>query len=150
MRDTPVANAAARPGLPANRQCTATVIIRGHDIDIPGMSEQDREAMRAAPATAAFEQFGALFAGSLTGLESRCDVHARQAGDAIAVDVIPRDEGLRRVFTQLQLRFDTVPDVRIHSISFSNALGDRVDITMTDVQRNVSVPDSLFDAPAAG
>jgi len=126
----------------------STVLIRGREIHIPGVSESDRRAMAAAPAAAMFTQLGAVFTGDTEKLGAGFDVTAAGAGDDVEVTLVPRPESWRTVWRRMQITFGG-SDLMARQIRLDDALGDRLEIRLQNVKRNVDLPESTF-APEGG
>lgn len=121
----------------------ATIVIRGHEISIPGIPERDRQQLAMAPMASMFSELGGMFGGSTSMLRQHFDIAAAPAGGAIEVTLTPTVSAWQRSFRTIQLRF-AEPDLVLSSMRLDDALGDRLDIVMSDVQRNPDLPDSLF------
>jgi outer membrane lipoprotein-sorting protein len=129
-----------------------TVTIQGRDVHIPNLPERERQALGMVPMTAMFTQLSAIFSGSLQAVEQGFEVSAAQEDTAIQVDLVPRQEAWKRVFRAIHLRF-AEPGLFAQQIRLDDALGDSLEITLRDVQRNIDIPDSMFDVatpPAEG
>jgi outer membrane lipoprotein-sorting protein len=124
----------------------ATILINGRDIHIPGMSESDRQQLAITPMAAMFTELGAMFSGSPAVLRQHFDVVAKPVDGAIEVSLTPTVPEWQKLFRTIQLRF-AEPDFVIGSMHFDDALGDRLDLVMSDVQRNLDLPDSDFAVP---
>jgi len=122
----------------------ATVVIKGRDVHIPNLPERDRQAMAMAPVATMFTQLGAIFTGSVQGLEDGFEVTARPDNTGIDVTLRPRQAAWQRMYRSIELRF-AGPDLTTQQIRLEDALGDHLEITMRNVQRNIDVPDTLFD-----
>ncbi len=123
----------------------ATVRINNGQLDIPSLPERERRAIAMAPMAGRIGDLGAIFSGSVEGLEEKFDVTAGAESDGIAVRLVPREESLKQIFRTIELRFDG-PQLLIHRIRLEDALGDHLEITLDHVQRNVDIPDSVFTA----
>jgi outer membrane lipoprotein-sorting protein len=126
----------------------ATVLINGRQISLPGLSESDRQQLGMTPMAAMFTELGAMFAGSPSALRQHFDVVAEPVDGGILVTLTPTVPDWQRLFRTIRLRF-VGPDLVIGAMQLDDALGDRLDIAMNDVERNRDVPDSLFAAPPA-
>ncbi len=124
----------------------ATILINGRDISIPGISERDKQHLAMTPMAAMFAELGAMFSGSAASLSRHFQVDATPVDGAIEVTLTPTLPAWQRLFRTIQLRF-AGPDLVISAMRLDDALGDRLDIVMSDVQRNQDVPDSTFAAP---
>jgi outer membrane lipoprotein-sorting protein len=124
----------------------ATILINGRDITIPGLSASDRQQLAMTPMAAMFTELGAMFGGSPVALRQHFEVGAVPADGAIEVTLTPTVEAWQRLFRTIQLRF-VEPDFVIGSMRLDDALGDRLEIAMSDVRRNQDIPDSEFAAP---
>jgi len=122
----------------------AIVIINGSDVQIPNLPERDRQALAMAPTTALFTQLGAIFTGSTHALQDGFDVTATQDGAAIQVKLVPRLASWQRMFRTIEIRFAGA-DLMAEAIRLEDGFGDRLDITLRNVQRNTDVPDALFE-----
>ena len=122
----------------------ATLVIRGSEVHIPGISSEDAKALSMTPTAAMFSRLGALFTGAIRELEEDFDVAARPAGAAIEVALTPRRERWREVMRRIELRFSG-PDLAVEEIRMEDSLGDRLRIKLRDLRRNADLPDSLFE-----
>jgi outer membrane lipoprotein-sorting protein len=125
----------------------ATILIKGREITIPGIPEADRQQLAMTPMASMFSALGAMFGGSAEALQQHFRVAAVAASDGIEVTLTPTVPEWQRLFTTIRLRF-TGPDLVMSAMRFDDPLGDRLEIVMSDVQRNEDVPDALFAAPA--
>ncbi len=121
----------------------ATIVINGRDISIPGMSESDKQQLAMTPMAAMFTELGAMFSGSAMALRQHFTVVATPADGAVEVTLTPTVADWQKLFHMIQLRF-AGPDLVISSMQLDDALGDRLEIVMSDVHRNVDLPDSAF------
>jgi outer membrane lipoprotein-sorting protein len=125
----------------------ATILIAGREIDVPGISQQDRAAMAGAPAAAMFAQLGAVFTGATDQLESGFEVEAAPVGaGAIEVVLVPKIEAWRSAFRRLQIEF-AGPALSPRRIRLEDSLGDSLVVVLENVQRNVPLPESMFTRP---
>ena len=122
----------------------ARVVIKGQDVQIPNLSERDRQALAMAPMGAMFTQLSAIFTGAPQALRSNFDVDAREDEGTIHITLVPRREARQRMFRQIDLRFAR-PELLAREIRLEDAFGDHLEITLRDAQRNTEVPDSTFD-----
>ena len=58
----------------------------------------------------------------------------------------PTAADFQRLFRTIALRF-AGPDTMVSSMRLDDALGDRLEVELRDVQRNVELPDALFAQP---
>ncbi len=123
----------------------ATVRINKGQVEIPNLPEHERQALSMAPMAGMFGNIDALFSGSLKGMQEKFDIAATGDSGGIDVRLIPRDESLKQSFHTIELRFDG-PQVLIHRIRIEDALGDHLELTLQNVQRNVDIPDAVFTA----
>jgi outer membrane lipoprotein-sorting protein len=121
----------------------AVILINGRDVRIPGMSDAERQQLALTPMAAMFTELGAMFGGSATALRQHFQVDAQSADGAIDVTLTPTLPDWQRMFRTIRLRF-TEPTLLLGSMQLDDALGDRLEIVMRDVQRNPDVPDALF------
>jgi outer membrane lipoprotein carrier protein len=122
-----------------------TVVIKGREVHVPGLSAKDRQAMAMAPASAMFMQLGAIFTGDTASLTDGFEVSAVAVGDdGIEVTLVPRVEAWRKVFRRMQIEFSG-GELSARKVRLDDALGDRLEVTLQDVQRNVELPESLFE-----
>jgi outer membrane lipoprotein-sorting protein len=121
----------------------ATIVVNGRDISIPGLTERDKEQLAMTPMASMFSELGGMFGGSAENLRRNFAVAAAPEDGAIALTLTPTVPAWQRLFRTIQLRF-TEPDLVLGAMRFEDALGDRVEIVMRDVQRNPDLPDSLF------
>jgi outer membrane lipoprotein-sorting protein len=124
----------------------AVIVINGRQISIPGLSAADQQQLALTPMTAMFTELGAMFGGSAGALQQHFEVSATPAGDAIEVTLRPTVPEWQRLFRTIALRF-AGPDLLISSMQLDDALGDQLEIAMSDVQRNQNIPSTLFDVP---
>jgi outer membrane lipoprotein carrier protein len=122
---------------------TATLVIRGKEVSIPGVSKAETDGMAMTPAAAMFSRLGALFTGATRELEGDFEVAAHADGAAIEVELTPRQERWKKLLRRIGLRFSG-PDLMVEQIHLDEPLGDRLEIALQDVRRNVELPDSLF------
>jgi outer membrane lipoprotein-sorting protein len=123
------------------------VVVAGGDLWIPGMSAADESALALAPIASMFQRLMALLAGDVAALERDFDVSARAAaGGGIELELSPRDDGGRHAFRRIDLRFAGTPLVT-REVRLEDSLGDRLVITLDDVETGVELPDSLFRRP---
>jgi len=124
----------------------ATVLVNGRQVSIPGLSDAERQQLAMGPMAAMFAEFGAMFSGSRAALSKNFEVVAQPAEGGIAMTLTPTLPEWQRLFRTIALRFSG-PDLVMHSMRLDDALGDRLEIVMTDVQRNADLPDTLFTIP---
>lgn len=124
----------------------STVLIAGRSVTIPGLAASEQQALAGSPMTAMFTELGALFAGQLERAPGSFAVEAASAGDAIDVTLTPTAPDFRRLFHTIALRF-AGPRMVIQSMRLDDALGDRLEVELRDVQVDVNLPDSLFTQP---
>ncbi len=124
----------------------ATVLVNGRDIAIPGMSESDKRQIGMTPMAQLFTELGAMFGGSPSALSQHFDVEAHAVPHGVAVTLIPRLPDWQRLFRRIELTF-TDPQLVLSAMRLDDALGDQLEITMTDVQRNADIPDTAFQLP---
>lgn len=124
----------------------ATIVIAGDQVIIPGLPDSERRALAASPMAAMFRDLGVLFAGQLTKVSPHFTVEARAADDGIDVTLTPTAAGSERAVRRIALRF-AGPHRVIRTMRIDEALGDRVEIELSDVRRDLDLPDSLFQLP---
>jgi len=122
------------------------VVINGRQVSIPGLSAGDQQQLSLTPMTAMFTELGAMFGGSAATLGNHFEISATPADGAIEVTLRPTVPDWQRLFRTIVLRF-AGPDLLISWMRLDDALGDSLDIAMSDVQRNQDVPDSQFAVP---
>jgi outer membrane lipoprotein-sorting protein len=120
-----------------------TVTIAGREVHIPNLPKRERQALGMAPMASMFTQLGAVFTGSMQALEQGFEVAAVEEDSAIQVALVPRQERWKRMFRSIQLRF-TGPQLLVQKIRLDEALGDNLEITLSDVRYNVDIPDATF------
>jgi outer membrane lipoprotein carrier protein len=125
---------------------SATILISGAEITIPGLSEQDRQALAGTPTAAVFRQLGSLFAGEFSRAPRHFSVAAQAQGEAIEVTLIPTAADWQRLFRAITLRF-TGRELNLAAVRLDEALGDRLEVELRDVQRNVELADAVFQHP---
>jgi outer membrane lipoprotein-sorting protein len=125
----------------------ATVLIDGRNVTIPGVSPADMQGMAATPMTAMFSELGALLGGQLAQASAHFRIEASAApGDGVAVELTPTLPEWQKLYRSIGLTFAGQPLV-IRSMRLDDALGDRLEIDLRDVQRNADLPDAIFSAP---
>lgn len=125
----------------------ALILIKGREISIPGISDSDRQQLSMTPMAAMFTELGAMFGGSAEALSKHFTVSAVSTDDGIEVTLDPKVPDWQRLFRRIQLRFSG-PQLVMHTMRLDDALGDTLEIVMSDVQRNTDLPDSMFEAAA--
>jgi outer membrane lipoprotein-sorting protein len=126
----------------------ATITITGRDISIPGMTEADKQQLGMTPMAAMFSALGAMFSGDTDALQRHFAVVAEPADGGIAVTLTPTVADWQRLFRRIALRF-RAPDYVLTAMELDDALGDHLDIAMTEIERNRDLPDQLFAATPA-
>jgi outer membrane lipoprotein-sorting protein len=122
-----------------------SVTITGREVHIPNLPERERRGLGMAPMASMFTQLNVVFTGSMQALEQGFEVAAVEDDAAIQVTLVPRQESWKRMFRSIQLRF-AGPQLLVHNIRLDDALGDNLEITLSDVHYNVDIPDTTFDA----
>jgi outer membrane lipoprotein-sorting protein len=122
----------------------ATIVVSGHEVRIPNLPERERQALALAPMVDMFTQLGAIFTGATDTLRQGFVATAREEGDAIRVELVPRQAAWKQRFRSIELRFAGAERVA-QVIRLEDGLGDNLEITLHNVQRNGDVPDSTFD-----
>ncbi len=126
-----------------------TILINGRDVDIPGLSTSDRDALAQAPLASLFTELGAVFTGSLDRLQESFAVDAGAHQADIWLKLAPRQDSWKRLFRRIDIEF-AAPAFLPQRMRLENAFGDRIDIEWTNVRRNLEVPDSAFRRGAGG
>jgi outer membrane lipoprotein-sorting protein len=121
----------------------ATILIAARSVTVPGLAPSEQRAMEGSPMASMFTELGALFAGSLERAPAHFDVAARADGDAVRVTLSPTAPDYQRLFRTIALRF-AGPEMIIQSMRLDDALGDRLEVELRDVRRNVELPDAVF------
>lgn len=121
-----------------------SVLVTGNQVSIPGLPNRDRRAMAEGPFPVMFRQLSAIFAGSVEAAKQGFDVTAHEEGTSIRVELVPRDLTTTRMVREIHLGFSG-EDLLVHEIRLENALGDSLEISLSEVQRNGDVPDATFD-----
>lgn len=129
--------------LQVERPQPATVVVNGSEVQIPNLPERERQAVAMAPIAAMFTHLGAIFTGSVQGLGEGVEVVAAPDGAAVVVKLVPRQEKWQRWFRALEIRF-AGRELVAETIRLEDGFGDRLEITLRNVQRNADVPDALF------
>ena len=124
----------------------STILIAGRSVTIPGLPATEQRAVAESPMAAMFTELGAVFAGNLDHAPAHFTIVARGEGDAIEVTLTPTAADFQRLFRTIALRF-AGPDTMVTSMRLDDALGDRLEVELRDVQRNVELPDALFAQP---
>ena len=125
----------------------ATILIKGRDISIPGIAESDKQQLSMTPMAAMFSELGAMFSGSPAQLRQHFQVTAVPVDNGIEVTLTPTVPEWQKLFRTIRLRF-AGPDLLMSTMHLDDALGDQLDIVMSDVQRNQTLPADAFDLPA--
>jgi outer membrane lipoprotein-sorting protein len=116
----------------------ATITIDGDEIRAPGLSDEESRALAMAPVAGTFARLGAILRGDLVGLRESFEIEARERDGSIEVVMKPRTLELRKSFEHIDLRFEG-PNRSIRRIGVADAFGDRLEITLDHVRRNVEV-----------
>ncbi len=124
----------------------STILIAGRAVTIPGLPATEQHALAGSPMAAMFTELGALFAGTIERAPAHFTVAARGEGDAIVVTLTPTVADYQRLFSTIELRF-AGPQTMVQSMRLDDALGDRLDVELRDVRRNVELPDAMFAHP---
>ena len=124
----------------------ATVLIDGRKVSLPGVDAADMQGMAATPMTAMFTELGALLGGQLDQAPAHFAIEARARDDQIVVTLTPTLPDWQRLFRTIGLTFAGQP-LAISTMRLDDSLGDRLEIEMRDVQRNVELPDAIFAIP---
>lgn len=124
----------------------AVILIDGRTVRLPGVAEADVAAMGATPMAAMFTELGALLGGQVRGTLAEFQVHAAATDDGIAVRLNPMRPEWQRLFRSIDLTFAGQP-LTVRTLHLDDALGDRLEIEMRDVRRNVELPDAVFTTP---
>ncbi|HSP97411.1 MAG TPA: outer membrane lipoprotein carrier protein LolA [Candidatus Dormibacteraeota bacterium] len=124
----------------------STILIAGRSVTIPGLPASEQQALADSPMAAMFTELGAVFAGNLERAPAHFTIDARAAGDAIEVTLTPTAPDYQRLFRTIALRF-AGPETIIEWMRLDDALGDRLDVELRDVRRNVDLPDAVFAQP---
>lgn len=103
-----------------------------HLPDVPGLKE---EAAALAPFAQMMREMSGLFTGSLSGLQQDFSVEAQAAADGVDISLTPKQEQWRRMFSRVAISFRGA-NLLIQSLRLQEALGDRLEITFSDVHRN--------------
>ena len=106
-----------------------------HLPDLPGVKE---EGAAMAPFGQMLRDLSGLFTGSLSGLQRGFEVDATPAVDGVDVQLRPKAEQWRRMFTIIDVSFRGT-DLMIASLRLQEALGDRREIVFSEVHRNDAV-----------
>jgi len=123
----------------------STIVIRGREVYIPGLPAAGMGTASLGPAAAMFMQLGAVFTGALDALHQNFEITAEGSADnAVTVALVPKQQSWQSVFRRMQVRF-AGPDLIALNIQLDDALGDRLEVTLDDVERNADLPDSLFE-----
>jgi hypothetical protein len=123
----------------------ATILINGRDISIPGISDSDKQQLAMTPMAAMFTELGSMFAGSPAALRQRFQIAALPADGAIEVADAHRT-GLAAAVSYDPAALHRTGLV-IGAMRLDDALGDHLEIVMSDVRRNQEIADSEFVAP---
>jgi len=124
----------------------STILIAGRSVTIPGLPASEQRALAGSPLAAMFTELGALFAGNLERAPAHFAIVASGVGEAIEVTLTPTAPDYQRLFRTIALRFGG-PQTTVESMRLDDALGDRLDVQLRDVRRNVDLPDAVFAQP---
>lgn len=123
-----------------------TIVVAGDQLTVPGMPERERRAMAGSPMAGMFREIGALFAGQLAKPPPGFAMDARAADGGVEVRLTPTAAEYQQLFQRIALRFHG-RDLTLQAMRLDEALGDRLEIELRDVQRNVELPDDAFQPP---
>ncbi len=94
-----------------------------------------------------FEKMGELVAGSLNGkilmAEKDFNITYHQSGKFVKAIIIPKDQGLKGMFSEIWISFNT--DHLIRSVRLIDASGDYTEISMSNIKINQPIPSSVFE-----
>ncbi|MDX2171156.1 MAG: outer membrane lipoprotein carrier protein LolA [Deltaproteobacteria bacterium] len=124
----------------------ATVLIDGRTVSLPGIDAEQMKDMSATPMIDLFTELGALLGGQVNQAMTHFQVHAQADGDGIAVTLTPTLPAWQRLYKRIDMTFGGHP-LAIRTMRLDDALGDRLEIAMRDVQRNAELPDAIFTTP---
>jgi outer membrane lipoprotein-sorting protein len=122
----------------------ASVVINGQDVQIPNLPARERQALGNLPIASTFTKLGAIFTGSMQELQGNFEVAAFEEDGTIHVRLVPRRSAGQAMFQTIEIVFSGA-DLTARQIQLQDVLGDTVQITLRDVQRNIEVPDSTFE-----
>lgn len=120
------------------------VLITGGEVRLDGVSQRDSSMLAVSPLSTMLSQLGSIFAGEVEALEAGFDVVAADAGGRIELTLTPRREDWKRMFRVVRLQFER-PLLAVRRIELEDALGDRLEIELSAVERNVDVADSMLE-----
>lgn len=118
------------------------IVINGSRVSLPGLGAEAKSALTGAP-TAVLRRLQAIFAGELSTLEESFEIRATEDDAGIAVELEPRDPQMFNTVRTMELRFER-PTLLLRTIRMRNALGDALEIALSDIQRNPALPDPTF------
>lgn len=118
------------------------LVIRADGVELP--PEVAREAGEGSKAlTSALQQVGSLLSGSVAGVARIGEVEAQPSPAGISVHLVPRQAAVRELFSAVDLEF-VAPHLVLQSIRISESLGDRLEITFSEIHRNDEIAEAAF------
>lgn len=118
------------------------IAMNGSRLVIPELGPEANAALDGAP-PAVLSRLQAIFAGDISTLEESFEIRASEDDAGIAVELEPRDPRMFNTVRSMELRFER-PTLLLHTIRVSNALGDMLEIVLSDIRRNPALPDLTF------
>jgi outer membrane lipoprotein-sorting protein len=118
------------------------IVIHGSRVSLPELGAEAKAALTGAP-TAVLSRLRAIFAGEFSTLEESFEIRATEDDAGIAVELESRDPQMFNTVRTMDLRFER-PALLLRTIRMRNALGDALEIALSDIQRNPALPDPTF------
>jgi len=118
------------------------IVMNGSRLVIPELGPETNAALQGAP-PAVLSRLHAIFAGDISALEDSFEIRASEDDSGITVELEPRDPQMSNTVQAMQLRFER-PTLLLHTIRVTNALGDALEIVLSDIRRNPALPDLTF------
>jgi outer membrane lipoprotein carrier protein len=93
-----------------------------------------------------FDKMGELVAGSVNGkilmADKDFDITYHRAGEYVKALIIPKDQNLRGMFSEIWINFNK--DHLIRSVRLIDPSGDYTEISMKNIKINQPIPSSVF------
>lgn len=120
-----------------------TVRLGAGGIRFPGRPDIEKEVAQA-PIHHVLGTLSRILAGNLTTAGGAFAIDAQANAEVIVVRMVPQQESWRRMFRQIELSF-AAPHYVVRSIRLEEALGDRLEIELSDVHRNDAVSAAAWE-----
>lgn len=118
------------------------IVMNGSRLVIPELGPEANAALESAP-PALLSRLRAIFAGDISALDESFEIRASEDDAGITVELEPRDAQKFNAVPAMRLRFER-PTLLLHTIRVTHALGDVLEIVLSDIRRNPVLPDLTF------